>query len=424
MEPTSIYRPRVSRETRLLLTAGVLAIVALWLLARVRFPDRPAATSGPIPAVLSQLTPGSSHDDLAAEIAGIQPRVNGSLIVLEGRVAAGAPERAPGIVALRFRDELAVTVLPGGPRAGDASVVATDPATHLTVLRVKAQPAAALGPPWTPRRPERPRYFVATDATPAGISLVPAFVGSLAPVTSARWPAGLWAVPASSQLSPGAFVYTSAGDFAGLVTDDGAGRVIVPGETLFAEAERLLSQPIRAAGTLGVEVQALTPSIAAATGAAGGVVATWVDPAGPASDLLVGDVIEAVDQRPVGRDEWEARMARLPAGQTLSLRVRSRGEVRDVAVAAAPFPPAPAPRPLGLTLRQRRGVGAEVVRVAPASLAARAGLGAGDVITVIGAVRAPTPAQVTRSFSSLPDRQPILVGVTRGDAHFVTAIER
>ena len=37
METTSPYRPRVSRETRLLLAAGVMAVAALWLLARFRF---------------------------------------------------------------------------------------------------------------------------------------------------------------------------------------------------------------------------------------------------------------------------------------------------------------------------------------------------------------------------------------------------
>ncbi len=41
MEPSTPYRPRVSRETRLLLTAGVLAIAALWFLARLRFQESP-----------------------------------------------------------------------------------------------------------------------------------------------------------------------------------------------------------------------------------------------------------------------------------------------------------------------------------------------------------------------------------------------
>jgi hypothetical protein len=52
----------------LLLTAGVLAVAALWLLARIRFPERPV-TPNPVPSVLSQLARGPTYDDLAGEIA-------------------------------------------------------------------------------------------------------------------------------------------------------------------------------------------------------------------------------------------------------------------------------------------------------------------------------------------------------------------
>ena len=78
MEPTSGYRPRVSRETRLLLTAGLLAITVLWLLARVRFRDRPAPPSA-IPAVLSQLTATPTLDDVAAEVGELSTRLAPSL---------------------------------------------------------------------------------------------------------------------------------------------------------------------------------------------------------------------------------------------------------------------------------------------------------------------------------------------------------
>jgi S1-C subfamily serine protease len=422
MEPTSSYRPRVSRETRLLLTAGALAIVALWLLARVRFRDLPA-TPSPIPAVLSQLTTGPRYDDLAAEIADLQPRLNAALVVLAGR-GSGTAGRSDAIVALRYRDDLAVTVLPPGLRLPDASVVASDPATHLAVVRVADPPPIPLQPPWTPRRPERPRYLIAADAAAGGVALRPVFVGSLAPISSALWPDALWRVPESGNLPAGSFLFTSTGELVGLATDHGAERRIVPGATLFAEADRLLSRPKQAAGTIGVHVQAVTEAIAAATGAAGGVVVTWVDAAGPASGLLVGDVIEAVDGRPASREVWDVRMARLAAGQSLVLRVRSRGQVRETTLVAAPVPAPPALTGLGLTMRHRPKTGAEVVRVEPASVAARAGLEAGDVITVVGGVHAPTPAQVARSFASMPDDRPILVGVTRGDDHFVTTFER
>ncbi len=49
-------RPRVSRETRLLLTTALLSVVALWILARIRFPDQPAGT--PVQPLLTQLASG------------------------------------------------------------------------------------------------------------------------------------------------------------------------------------------------------------------------------------------------------------------------------------------------------------------------------------------------------------------------------
>ena len=82
METSSPYRPRVSRETRLLLTAGVMAVAALWLLARIRFPERPV-TPNPVPSVLSQLASGPKYDDLAGEIAQLHARLQPSLLALD-----------------------------------------------------------------------------------------------------------------------------------------------------------------------------------------------------------------------------------------------------------------------------------------------------------------------------------------------------
>jgi S1-C subfamily serine protease len=91
-------------------------------------------------------------------------------------------------------------------------------------------------------------------------------------------------------------------------------------------------------------------------------------------------------------------------------------------VAAATAPPATGA--LGLALRARARMGTEIVRVERGSAGARAGLTAGDLITLIGDVNAPTPRQVTRSFASLPHGERLLLGVSRGKAHFVTTLER
>ena len=188
----------------------------------------------------------------------------------------------------------------------------------------------------------------------------------------------------------------------------------------------MLAAPPGPPGAIGIEVQDLTPPVASVTAASVGVVVAWVDPDGASREqLMVGDVIEAVDSRePATRQQWDVRLARLSVGETLSLRVRRRGEILEVAlVANAPAAP-PTSRSLGLTLRARTNIGAEVVRVERESAADRAGLTIGDVITLAAEVSAPTPAQVMRSYTSMGQGERMIVAVTRGDAHFVTTFER
>lgn len=429
MEPSSPYRPRVSRETRLLFTAGVLAVAALWLLARFRFPELPA-TPNPVPSVLGQLTSSAKFDDLAGEIAQLQARVQPSLLALD--VPAGpfdSLQTSHRIAAMRLRDDLAVTLIPLGldsERWTDAAIVSHDAASGLAVARVPVPVPTSPPVPWTPRRQQQSRYLIASDVSPDGVSLRPVFVGSLDPMDSPLWPEPLWVVPVRTDLAPGSFLFTSNAELAGLVIAHGGRLAIVPGGTVLAQADRLAAMPPGPAGTIGIEVQALTQPVASVSGAPVGVVVTWVDTDGASSgQLMAGDVIEAVNGRALAtRHHWDVHAARLSAGETLTLRVRRRGESREVALVASTPAAQPASRSLGLTLRRRTRIGAEVVRVERASAADRAGLTAGDVITVIADVSAPTPEQVVRSFASVGQGQRVLVAVTRGDAHFVTTFER
>jgi PDZ domain len=428
METSSPYRPRVSRETRLLLTAGLMAVAALWLLARIRFPERPV-TPNPVSSVLSQLASGPKYDDLAGEIAQLHARLQPSLLALDVPSAIGSLQTSRRTAAIRLRDDLAVTwVAPGLSRErwNNAPIVAPDAASGLAVVRVPSPVSASPPVPWTPRQPQQPRYFVASDVSPEGVSLRPAFVGSLEPIDSPLWSEPLWAVPERADLAAGSFLFTNNAELAGLVITYRRGLAIVPGGTVLAEAERLLGAPPGPPGVIGIEVQDLTPPVASVTAASGGVVVAWVDPDGASRErLTVGDVIEAVDGRALAtRQQWDVRVARLSVGETLGLRVRRRGEIGEVAlVASAPAVP-PASRSLGLTLRARTKIGAEVVRIEQGSAADRAGLAIGDVITLVADVSAPTPAQVMRAYTSMGQGERVMVAVTRGDAHFVTTFER
>lgn len=423
MEPTTHYRPTVSRETRRLLLAGTLAVAALWLLARIRFEDRPV-TPNPVPAVLSQLQAPPSYDDLADTLAQLQARVTPALVAVDSGPAAirGAARRA----ALRWRDGLALAVLPR-PDSGaeaDPRIVAQDPTIGLAVVRVPAADAVLAPPVWTPRREQQPRYLFATDVAAGGITLRPVYVGALAPVTSPLWPEPVWAVPAGATLAPGTLVFSSAAEFAGVAIADDSGTAIVPGDSVLNAAARLLSAPSRAATTLGVEVQPLTPALAAVTGAAHGVVVTWVAPGEGGSPLQVGDVVEALDGQPMlTLHHWQARTAALAAGQRATARVR-RGAAEPLTLTLTATPARGASPALGLGLRAVPGSGSEVTRVDRGSAADRAGVQRGDLITRLGSTGTPTPAQVSRGFGALAEGQRALLAVTRGDAHHVLVLER
>lgn len=406
--------PVISRETRRLLLTIVLAVAALWVLARIRFQERPVTTT-PVPNVLAQLRPASGYADLARLIADIRPGITAAVSASQG-----------GGAALRIRTDAAVTLTPG--RAD--TVLALDRATGLATVR--HEPGAMPGlMPWAPRLLDYPRYLVAADVSGRHVALRPVFIGGLVSTTSPFWPGELWGLPPATEIAPGTFVFTTDGAFAGLAVRHDGGVALVPATLLLSVVERLPQQSVEA-GNLGIAIQPLSPAIASATGAPTGVVIAAVDPAGPAAGVLVPtEVIEAIDGQDMRTPEhWRARVARVNAGETLALRVRGPEGVRHVPLTAAPFPVAAAePDPaeeeaLGLRLRVVPKVGAEVLSVQPGSRAARAAIRQGDIITVAAGQTSPSPAQVTRAFASLPERGALLLAITRGGDHHVIAIEK
>lgn len=412
MDQSRPYRPRVSRETRLLLITALIALMALWALARIRFPDQPAAAT-PVQPLLTQLGAKGRFEDLAGQIAELRPRLEPLMV--------GA--------ALRIRSDAALILLDPSispPRATSHEQVAGfDPASGLAVVRAPFLPAPP-PVPWTPGNPEQPRYLFAIDASTGALALQPVLVGSMVQTSSPLWPDAIWLLPAGTGLVPGSFVFTTDALLAGLVVDLEGRTAIVPGPVLLAEANRLLAAGDHVPGEFGFEVQALTPAVAKATGAATGVVVTWVDPDGPSADTLTaGDVLEAVDGEALSSPlQWRAREARMPAGGAVTVRFRRGDAVQDVPLAAAPARAAPAVTTLGLTLRSVPGTGSLVAEVETDSIAERAGLRAGDIITMAGEAKAPSPAGVRRTYERAPAGTAILVGFIRSGSHAVTALEK
>ena len=418
------YRPRLSRETRRLLLTALVAMLMLWVLARVRFPERPAAPN-PVPPILDQLTGPPTFAELAARVGELRGQLADSLVSLvfdDGQAGYGGSVRRA--VALRIRDDLAITVARGAGTSPHG-VVAEDRGSGLRLVETAVKTRPQLPIFWSPRDLQQPRYLLAASASPEGISLQPTFVGSLAPIETPQWAGPVWALPMDAVAAPGALLFTEQGELVGIVAQSDAGPAIVPARLLLASAERLLEAPPKAAAEIGVDVDTLTPRLASAAGAQTGVVVAWVDPAGIAASLLrIGDVIEAIDDVAItNTEQWRVRAARVGVGETLTLRVTRRGTQQIVQLPVrAPSRENAAFLGLGMTRVAREGT--EVTRVVRGSAAEQAGIAAGDLITAIGDIMAPTPAQIASAFEALDSGDLLVVAVSRDGAHRVMALQR
>lgn len=429
--PTTAYRPRLSRETRRLLLTALLAVITLWTLARVRFPDRPAVVS-PVPPLLDQLTGPPTFADLAGRVSELRERLSDSLVPVTlvadrpGSDRTGWPDRA---AALRIRDDLAVAVIGSAVRSAGLSplgIVGQDRGSGLTLIETETTDKPALPIFWSPRDLDQPRYVLATTTSPRGISLQPAFVGSLAPIDDPYWSSPVWALPIDVPLSEGALVFTEQGELMGVVASRERGLAIVPARLLLATAEQTLEKPQKPPADLGIEADELTARLAVAAGAETGVIVTWVDPAGiAASTIQPGDVIQGVNDAPITTPrQWLVSAAGIGGGDTVRLTFTRLGTQHIAQLTVPASAPRTSAATLGLTMRRAPGTGAEVMSVARGSAADDAGVVAGDVITTIGSVDAPTPAQVRYTFGSIGHGDLLMVAVRRGTSHRVVALQR
>lgn len=428
--PLEQARPTpVSRETRRLLAAAALALVTLWVLARIRFPDQPVAAD-PVSPLLTQITATARFEDLARELGELQARVIPTLLERSVPVVpeAGSRDATRHLPAWWFTPGAALLLVPHDgsvPRQG-APVAARNEALGLLVVRAPEPPGAAPSIR-VPDRLDRPRYVYVAVPHADTVSLTPVLIDRLRPVSSAAWRGIVWSVPAGTSLPARGFVFAADGSWLGAAAQGDGGPAIVPAATLIAEGERLLARPSGGQASPGFEVQALTPALAAAAGGADagavdtGVLVTWTDPGGVAADAVhPGDIVEMLNGEPITTPyAWKARLAALGPGDVAHLRLR-RGGVRISAavplglMTLGDMPP-------GLVLAAARG-GSRVRSVEPASTAAEAGIEPGDLITFAGPTRHPSPAQLRDVLGD--EGGPVLIGITRGERHFVVSLRR
>jgi hypothetical protein len=431
-----IRRRRGRDETLLLLVTIAVSALMLFLLARFRFPEQGRAPQAPTQP-LERLAASATYDELAGILRGVDRQVSGAIV----SVLAASDSDAPGddaattyVPAVRIGADRAVA-LPGAGRhvvaqSGRTKILAADSPHGVALLQTPS-----VEPSNIPRLavldtlPEAPGYLAAIEATASGPAVRPIYFGRLDRVSDRRWKEPILRFSGLQQMLPsGAAVFTLDARFVGVGFPDDRAFLVVPAVSLLAEAEQLGLRGSVPAADLGIEVQPLDAAMRAATGAQTGIVVSYVHPSGPAAGQLEpADVITAVGSMAIRTPaDYTAAVMQLSPGAGVALAtVRAgRSMIVNVTPGVRGSPADQATSELGLELRAVKGWGVEVVRVAPRSAAARAGIRAGDLLTAFGAANAPDPATVAKVFGGIASGQYVIVRVERGSTHLVVPLTK
>jgi hypothetical protein len=434
----------VSRESRILLLTIVVCIVVLLALARLRFPDPPIVETAAQP--LERLAARASYDALAADIERVETMISPNLVVLRtARPVDTAPRRihdvlaSPGIsadvhhvAALRIDAGTALAAIDPDVRVdsivgaegngGVAAVLAVDPLRRLGRVRVPEAPARqltllALGTLRTPV------YVVAVEGTQAGVTLRPVFLGRGDRFGSARWTHPLLPLGGIG-LAPGALLFSLSGEFIGVVVIEDGAPAVAGSRDVLDTIERLASSPAAAPSSLGVSVQALTPPLAAASGATRGVVVSVVNPDGPAAGLLrPADVITSIDRQSIDRpDQFLLHIASRPAGQPVSVSgIRDAKPLSATVVVATTQEEMSASRQF-FAFERAPGGGTRATASGGNSGYQSDDLRAGDIVVSAGDLAEPTPSRLRRLLDNSAPDTPIMVTVRRDGEQRVVAV--
>ena len=268
---------RSGRELRLLLLVILVAIFALLLLARFRFPEAAERTPvAPPPGPLDRIAERASFADLARIITTVSEQISPAFVTIEladappaaapgrqgaakpaarGRDAAGresSPETIAVVpvtrqAALRVSVDRALVFLPANKHivgvAGIATSVpelVTDPARPLALVRVPAsQPVnsvlatgvetfSGLG------------YVTLVEGARGGPSMRPLFVGRVDQGTHPSWPDVVWFVGGNADVAAGSLLFALDGRLIGMAVQQPDGVFVVPAGVLTAVVNSLL----------------------------------------------------------------------------------------------------------------------------------------------------------------------------------------
>lgn len=261
---------RSGRETRLLALVIVIAIAALMLLARFRFPgvsERPPVA--PPPSPIDRIASRPTYLELGSSISALAERLAPSFIVVETAIVPPAPAgngrrtRPPGatsspvavaqspsmrLAALRISSDRALVHLPANARVISVAglddtrpEVVADPAREVGLVRVPiaaeassllaagAGPISSFG------------YVAVIEGARGGPTARPVFIGRLDEIADPEWSAPIAIIGGGTDITPGAQIFSLDGRFAGMAIRTTHGMAIVPPRALNTAVTALLA---------------------------------------------------------------------------------------------------------------------------------------------------------------------------------------
>ncbi len=253
---------RSGRETRLLALVILVAIAALLVLARFRFPEAADRTPvAPPPGPLERLAARASFQDLATSITGLYERFAVAFTVIEiapplpvkpapptGTAARRGRGDTPEVVAevptrllpaLRVRPDRALTFLPAGWRVVSVDGVAqetpdlvTDQSRPLALVRVPVAPDAMSTLTNGAENFAGLGYVAMFEGGRGGVSPRPQFIGRATSMADALWPTPPYVLGGHPDVPHGTFVFSFDGRLIGLAMPTAHGLAIVPARAL------------------------------------------------------------------------------------------------------------------------------------------------------------------------------------------------
>jgi hypothetical protein len=247
-----------------MLVVGV-SLAVLFVLAKFRFPASDITVVTPSAAPLAGLAARATFDDMAGTMSDVLARVSGAIAVIElappeTKPTRGEPVPAPAgsrwVPALRVAEDLAIAHVPAGWRVmaglnldGPAELLGADARTETGLVRVPAAGAFPDGLAGAFTGFSGLAYAAVVDATPAGPSVQPVFLGRVYAITDPGWPQPAFGIAGQNAPAPGNLVFGINGRLIGLVTGTPDAPRLLPAETLQTLVGQLRAVPTAPGGT-------------------------------------------------------------------------------------------------------------------------------------------------------------------------------